>query len=489
MTGVLPKTLALAGALVVLGLNAGCMKLGPDYQRPEPPAKIPAAYDQAANQSAIAIAQPDRWWEAFGDPELNRLVELAVARNLDLAKATARVQELQALFSQSRAERYPQISASGTGQRQRAKSMSLEQGGISVGAVETDSYNLAVAASYEVDLWGRLARLEQAARGDLLAAQETRRTVAQTVIASVVTSHLTIQTLERRLQVAQSSIEAYQRSMEFVEGRYRRGLTSELALRQARRALANAKAGLPSLRQDLGQAQQNLAVLVGAYPKVQPARAQPADYFKQLPAVPAGLPSELLLRRPDLRAAEHTLQALSARIGAAKAARFPTISLTAQGGYASDQLESLIRPDNALWNAALGLTAPLFDAGLRRAKQDAAQARYDQGVADWAKQVLTAFSEVEGALLTRREQLTRRELVQKALAEAVATQEAAQRRYMRGLSDYLDVLEAQYTRYNLEDQLVLTDYAILSNRVSLHRALGGGWDDISAAPAADGSNS
>lgn len=463
-----PCLLLALGA--VLAVSSGCLKVGPDYARPDLPVKPPGSYQEAAGQAG-PYKNSTRWWKEFGDPELNRLVEQALKHNLDLAQATARVDELAALFSQARAARYPQIDIKGSGAKQRSQTLLA-------GAAETESYNLAVAATYEIDLWGRLARLEEASRSDLLNAEETRRTIAQTVVANVVVNYLTVQTQERRLQVTEASINAYRNSMEFVEGRYSRGLTSELALRQSRRILANAKAVVPALRQELGKAQHALAVLTGEYPKASPARRLPADYYKALPPVPPGLPSELLMRRPDLQAAEANMQALNARIGSAKAARFPTISLTAGWGYASTQLEQLIRPQNELWNLTLGILAPVFDAGLREARQRQAEARYRQGVASWAKSVLTAFSEVEDTLLTRKEQLARRELVKVALEEAVATQEAAQRRYIRGLSDYLQVLEAQFTRYSLEDQLVLTEFAILSNRVSLHRALGGGWDQL-----------
>lgn len=475
------RTCLLGTMVMGLVASSGCLKVGPDYARPDLPVKAPPSYQEAAGQAG-PYQDINRWWEEFNDPELNRLVELALKRNLDLAEATARVDELQALFNQAEAARYPQINVQGSGGKQRSQTLFA-------GAAETESYNLAVAATYEVDLWGRLARLEEASRSDLLNAEEAKRTVAQTVVANVVVNYLTVQTQQRRLQVTQASIDAYHKSMEFVEGRYSRGLTTELALRQSRRILANAKAGVPSLRQELGKAQQSLAVLTGEYPKTSPVDTIPADYYHNLPPIPPGLPSELLMRRPDLRAAEANMQALNSRIGAAKAARFPAISLTGNWGYASSQLEQLIRPQTELWNLTLGILAPVFDAGLRAARQRQAEARYRQGVASWAKAVLTAFSEVEGGLLTRKEQLARRELVKAALAEAVATQDAAQRRYIRGLTDYLQVLEAQFTRYSLEDQLVLTEFAILSNRVALHRALGGGWDQLEQPPKAEGNKS
>jgi len=326
-----------------------------------------------------------------------------------------------------------------------------------------------------VDLWGRLARGQEAARADLLQAEENRRTIAQTVVAETISLYLLMESLERRIRIALDKIESYGRSLAFVEGRYERGLTSILDVMQARRALAQAEPVLPSLRQDLGITQQKLSVLAGRYPRTRPPRPQPEDYYKRLQPVPPGLPSDLLLRRPDIKAAEAGLMSLNARVGVAKASRFPSITLTGTFGYSSDELDRLFRPESELWNIALGGVQSLFDAGKLKAGQRAAEARYQQGVAEYAKTVLTAFSEVEGALLTRKEQLDRRDRVLNHLMEARRTQEVAENRYKRGLVDYLTVLVAQQARFKAEEDLVLVDLAILSNRATLHRALGGGW--------------
>ena len=189
--------------------------------------------------------------------------------------------------------------------------------------------------------------------------------------------------------------------------------------------------------------------------------------------MPPGLPSELLMRRPDIRAAEANLKALTDRIGVAKAARFPRISLTGSYGYASTELDGLLNPGSLLWNIAAGLVQPLFDAGKLKANQRAAEARLKSGLTQYTKTVLRAFSDVEEALLTRKEQLDRRKRVAHFVEEARATQRVAEGRYQRGLTDYLSVLEAQQTRFQAEQNLVLVDLAILTNRVNLHRALGG----------------
>ncbi|MGD8564196.1 MAG: efflux transporter outer membrane subunit [Desulfarculaceae bacterium] len=457
---------------LITSLN-GCLRLGPDYSPPGAPSPPPAQF-QHAPAALTAYQAQDRWWETFGDPELNQLVQAALVHNWDLKKAAARVMELQSLFRQAGALRYPQLDLEAKGGRQQSVQTTLSS--LRGTDRRTDSFNLNVAASFEVDLWGRLVRAEEAAWADLLGAEENQRTVVQTLVAGVVVSYLKIEALERRLEVARRSQEAFAQSLDLVTSRYNRGLVSILDLRQARRTLAQAEAVTPPLRQELGLEQHKLATLVGSYPKTKPARVQPEDYFLNLEPVPPGLPSELLLRRPDLRAAEAKLKALTARVGVAKAARFPTIRLTGALGYSSSELDQLFEPGANIWSFGGGLLQPLFDAGLLEAQQRAAEARLKQGLAEYAQAALDAFAEVEGALLTRKEQLLRRQLVQQTLTEAIATQEAANSRYQRGLTDYLSVLDAQKTRYQVEDTLVLTELAILSNRVALHRALGGGWD-------------
>lgn len=462
----------LSVVLAALLVASGCMKLGPDYHRPDTGIQMPGAY-QHGHRDVVTPPPEDLWWQVFGKPELDQLVEEALRSNLDIKKATARILEVRSQFVETRADRFPSLSLEGQGQRQHRQIIGIIPG--ESFSVETDIYTLSLPASFELDLWGRLARAEEAVLADLLQVEENRRTVAQTVVAETISLYLQMESLERRIQISEQSIENYRRSLTLVERRYERGLTPILDLRQARRTLAQAEAALPSLRQEMGITQQKLAVLLGRYPKTRPPRTQPEDYFKSLAPVPPGLPSELLLRRPDIRAAEAGLMGLNARVGVAKASRFPRITLTGSFGYSSDELDKLLQHESKMWNLALGIVQPLFDTGKLKAGQRAAEARYEQGLAEYAKTVLMAFSEVESALLTRKEQLERRDRVLSFLSEARITQEVAESRYERGLVDFLTVLESQQTRFRAEENLVLVDLAILSNRVSLHRAFGGGW--------------
>jgi outer membrane protein, multidrug efflux system len=463
--------------LILVGLLSGCIKLGPDFKRPDPEAKIPASYQSSPSTSqAETLPVPeDRWWEDFNNPRINGLVDRVLKRNLDIQRATAFIQEMEARVTQTRADRFPSVGFQAQGAReQRSETNYIPGSRMSFGGT-TDSYSLSLPASFEVDLWGKLARAEEASRSQLLQAEETRLTISQSVIAEAISLQLQIEALERRIDINKQSIRSYKRSARLVEARYERGLSPVLDVRQARRTLARAESQLPSLLQELGVTQQRLAILVGDYPETTPPNLHPEDYYKPMTPVPPGLPSELLLRRPDLRAAEANLKSLNAQVGVAKASRFPSISLTGSFGYSSTDLSELLDAKSQLWNLAMGITQPIFDAGKLKAGQRAAEAKYRQGVAEYAKTVLNAFSEVEGALLTRKEQMVRRERVLNFLDEARAAQKLAERRYNRGLVDYLTVLSSQVTRYGAEEDLVLVDMAILTNRVTLHRALGGGW--------------
>jgi multidrug efflux system outer membrane protein len=466
------QPLITALGLAALLLLAGCLKLGPDFKPPDPPTALPQNWQHGSGRDYVS---QDRWWEAYGDSQLNHLVLAAFKHNWDLKRAAARILEIEALFVQSDAARYPRFDFSAGASKQKNSNP------LTRSLARTERYNLALAASFELDLWGRLARASEAARADLLQSELNRRTVAQGVVASVVTAYLQMESLERRIEVQKRSIKAFEDSFFSVERRYKRGLSDILDLRQARRALAASRAQLPALELELGKQQLALSVLVGSYPKTSPARRQDAAYFPRLAPVPAGLPSGLILRRPDLRAALANLEALNARVGAARANRFPKISLTGNYGYASGELGDLIEPASKLWQLAAGITQPIFDAGRLAAQEEAARARYQQGLASFAQSALKAFSEVESALYSRKMLMERRALVQKSLTEAIATQKAALNRYNRGLTDYLRVLEAQRARYQFEDTLVLVELGLLTNRVALHRALGGGWDETAQA--------
>ncbi len=451
-------------AIAIYLVLYGCINLGPDYQRPDLGIQTPESYEFTPDKTRSLVVE-NHWWEVFGDRELNQYVDEALKYNWNIKLAAARILEARAQYVRVRADRFPTVNASGLRQRRV------------LGEVTTDTYTLSAPASFELDLWSKLKKASQAAWDDILQEEEVRRTVAQSVVAEVITLYLEMEAVERRLQIAEQSIKAFRESLQFVEIRYRRGLTSVLDVRQARRVLAGAETIVPQLEQDLGIIQQQISVLSGRYPETQAPRMQPEEYYKQLAPVPPGLPSDLLWQRPDIRAAEARLRSLNNLVGVAKASRLPTFTLTGSYGWAAFSLSDLSKKEFVAWDLAAGIVQPVFVAGRLKAGQRAAEARYQQGVADYVQTVLDAFAEVERALLTRETQLDRRARELRFLEEARATQQVAEKRYIRGLVNYLDVLNAQITRFQAEDSIVLVDLAIYSNRVALHRALGGGWGE------------
>ncbi len=469
--------LTVVAILVGLAIP-GCLRLGPDYERPDTGLNLPDKYLSAVvdgiRPKETSRDSDDNWWEEFEDPRLNQVIANVITGNPDIRKAAASVLEAHALKVQARAARFPALGLDAQAGRQKQPMINpLTEDNI---VIKSDSFSLAFPASFEVDLWGRLLRASQAARADLLAAEENSRTIAQSLIAEAVSRYFSMQSLTEQLQITRQLTKTIQESLDLVENRYRLGLASILDVHQARQALAQYQAEIPSLVEALGRARQSLAVLQGVYPSVEEINPVRPGRFVLPPPVPAGLPSDLLQRRPDIRAAEAALEAACARIGVARANRFPRISLTGSFGYASDELDFLFKPESELWQIGAGIFQPLFDAGKLKAIEKAARARYQQQLADYAKTLLTAFAEVEGALLTREQQIERLDRLQIFYNEANATQETALDRYQRGLIDYMNVLDAQQAVFQAEISLTKTRYQIYTNRISLYRALGGNWE-------------
>lgn len=464
--------------IIFTGLMLPACAMGPEFERPNlnitPTGNFLNAPMNTPDDQSVEFQDLKNWWQIFDDPEIDRLVENVVTNNLDIQKAAARVLEAQSVFSQIRADQYPNLNLSVEAGRRSYATINPLTG--NAGTKVSDEYSLSLPAAFEVDLWGRLARSTEAAKAQLLSTEENRRTVVQTMIAEAVTLYLNIESTERQIQVNNRSVDAFRKSLEIVEGRYRRGLTTILDVRQASRILAQAESQLPALTAALGIQNQSLAILQGQYPTNKPAKDPGPDYFRLPPDIPPGLPSDLIKRRPDIIAAEGSLHAACAQIGVTEAARFPQIKLTGTFGYASDELNSLFDPKSELWRIAAGGMQSVFDAGKLAANQRAAEARYEQALADYAKTVLLAFGEVEGSLLNRKEKIERRNRLLKYRDEAAATLDVAYDRYSRGLVDYLTVLDSQQVRINAEIQLIAVEFEILSNHVSLCRALGGGWD-------------
>ena len=397
--------------------------------------------------------------------------------NFDLHMAMARVIEFRARLERARANRWPVVNLDAGAERQRLSTIDPIFG--HKVSRTTDSFNISLPASYEVDLWGRLSGLESAARARLLKEEENLQVVAQSIVAETVSRYIQLWSLVRRQDYLQETVATLKDSLETVERRYSQGLAKSLDVRQARRTLAQAEAGLPVIADELVKVRHQLAVLAGRYPNLELFQGADVLDYDKLPPVPPGLPAQLLSRRPDIRAAEAELLALHSEVGAAYASRFPRITLTGSLGYASHELSELLKPESWFWRLAAGIVQPLIDGGRLKADQEIAEARFRQAVAGYAKTVLVAFAEVEASLASRRSLLDRRQRLATLVREAQATLETARKRYRQGLMDYLAVLDAQKVLITSRLDLVEADQALYQNRINLYRALGGGWAHVS----------
>ncbi len=460
---------------VIFITTSGCIDLGPKYKRPHLPFHIPQGYK---NSDFVQELFPDqyRWWRVFHNPEIDRIVDEAIRNNLDILKAYHRVREQVAMVLKYRGERFPSVNASFQYQRRKIPYDTSEIGDISPFVPESvtiTSFDLGMAASFEIDLWKRLAKQEEASRAALLQSIENYRTVMQTIISEAILKYLQIWTLNRRISLVKEQIKNYEVTERLLKNRYSKGLVPLLELKQVQQAKAETEARLPELMAELGRTQQELSVLCGRYP-MEEFSGMPVNSI-ELEEVPPGIPSDLLRYRPDILAAEANLMRLNAEVGIALANRFPRISLTGSYGYSSRELTNLFQPSGELWNLSMGIIQPIFNAGQLKALQKAAEERYAQAIAAYAKTVLNAFKEVESALLTRKYLMDKKSKLSKLIEKSRETLRIAIWRYRAGLVDYFQVLDAQRRLFLARERDILLDLSILSNRVALHRALGGMW--------------
>ncbi len=467
--------------MLALVLSAGC-GVGPDYTRPGPGIEVPASWAApgghggASPLSAALDAQGNgRWWEEFQDSVLDSLVQRALRHNNDLATAAARVLEARALAKGAAADRWPSLEIGGSASRSKSANLNFP----SFISPYLSSFSANATMRYEADLWGRVARGQEAAVASLLAGESDRRALARSIVAEVVRARLEILELERQLSLTRATIENYDLNLQVVQDRYRQGLVSALDVDLATQNLAAAQATQPPLRQQLGAARRRLEILCGSYPGGQepaPADGIPPATADILPAVPGGLPAELLQRRPDLQAAELRLHSAVAQVGQAKAALYPRISLTAGTGFSSRELADLGKAGTDVWSLVGNLVMPLINRGATKAQIKAAEARAAQAAATYRKTVLEAFAEVENALDRDYYLARQQEALARSAAAAQAASRQAQDRYRRGLDNILVMLESQRRAYTAESQLLTVRRQRQSARVDLILALGGPWD-------------
>lgn len=469
-----PELKTLAAALSAALLLAGCA-VGPDYQRPD--TALPERFAQAeATAQASAAAVDKEWWTLFQDATLNNLVAQARAYNTDLLLAVARLEEADGLVREANSAFFPEISAQGASSRSRISSVTATPLPASVDPVRVN-HRAVLATSFELDLWGKLRRASEAARAQALASRYNRDTVELTLAGQVTQAYFTLRAYDAQLVAAQESLKSREEALTIAQNRQRGGLASALDVQQAETNRATLLAQTSTLRRQRALTLNQLALLTG-----RPDLTVTAGDLRTLPlppVPPAGLPSTLLEARPDLRQAEELLVSANAQIGVAKAALFPTISLTGNLGSESQSLSSLFTSPASVWTYGAGLTMPIFAAGKYVSRLDQATARQKQAVATYQKAVQTAFKEVNDALVSVREagegeaaQQTRADAAQKTL-------ELAQLRYKSGYSPFLEVLDAQRTANDAQMDLISARQTRLSATVDLFKSLGGGWQDSS----------
>jgi multidrug efflux system outer membrane protein len=455
---------------------AGCINLAPKYQRPA--AELPADWSAPEGQSAAALGA--QWWKIYGDAPLDRMVDEALAHNANLAVAVARVDEARALLGETRSGQFPTVD--GSYGRQRTQSSLRSSTPLPPGVERTtDSYRGTLNVSYEMDLWGRLRNATRAARADLLATEAAQETVRITLVADVVQAYYSLRSLDEQVAATQRSVTSRAESLALQKKRYDAGVISEFEYRQLEAEELAARAQLPVLEQRRTQQENALAVLLGRSPRaiytdtVVEKAVTDEPVGQQALVVPAGLPSELLLRRPDLVEAEQRLIAANARIGAARAAYFPSLSITGFFGGESVAMSQLFTGPAGTWQAAASLTQPIWNTGRVGAQVDAANARQRQTLAQYQLAIQNAFRDVRDAVVAQgktREQFDAENRRAATLREALRL---AKLRYQSGVASQLDVLDAE--RNLLAAELNRSD-ALRAQRAAvadLFKALGGGW--------------
>lgn len=463
------------GVWPLLLLCSGC-SFAPHHEIP--PLPVPDRY-------AAPVAEPDRsiaaigWRDFFRDTALRNLIESALTHNRDVRIASARIAEARAAWRIEGAALYPRLDAVGSGTRGRSI---ISLPGAGTQAYDVKQVTAQLSAGWEIDFWGRLRNLNEAARNQYLASEESRRAVLIGLIAQVADGYLLEREYEERESLARRTIATREESLRIMRRRYEVGSGSKFDMMQTETLLAQAQTALQALDQDRAVNRNALALLVGQPVDIPPGALDRVETEAAV-ALPPGLPSDLLVNRPDIMAAEYALRAADANIGAARAAFFPNIQLTGAFGTGSAALDDLFRDGSRIWSFAPTISLPLFNAGRLAANLDVAKARQVRAVAEYEQSVQTAFRDVSDALVRRRQLGLQIETTRTMLDAQQERARLAQLRFDNGRSTYLEVLDAQRSLFDTEQMLVQLRRAWLASGVALYTAVGGG------VPAANGISS
>lgn len=455
-----------ASLCVLLVLLTGCA-VGPDYKRPK--VDTPANYRLELN-GAMEVANT-AWWEQFDDPVLSELVRTALQENKDVLIASARIEEFVGRYVTARGALFPNTSAGFTAGRERLPGS----------LITSDNYQVFLSGSWEIDFWGRLRRLKEAARAELLATEEARRSVILTLVSSVVGTYVDLLTLDRQLEITVRTAETRKASLDLYQLRLEYGVVDALVVSQVDAEYQEALARIPEVERAIAQTENALSILIGRNPG-EILRDRSLDRLV-LPEVPEGLPSELLEKRPDILQAEQNLIAANARIGAAKALYFPTISLTGILGAASPELTKLFSAGTSFWSLAGPIAMPLLNFGRIKGLVKSTEAVQQQALYAYQQVIQNAFREVDDALVGHvksQERLQPQGLQIEALRNAV---KLARMRYDEGFASYIEVLDAERSLFNAELLYTTVHGDVYRSLIGLYKAMGGGWVAVAEAGA------
>lgn len=458
-------------------LTFGC-SVGPDYT--EPALVVPGAW-QEVQQKGVDSRPADlvRWWNAFADPLLDSLVERAIRSNLDLRVAEARVREARAARAAIAAGQWPAVNTSGSYARNRSSENALNfpSQGNSGFKLERDLFDTSFDANWELDVFGGVRRRVEAADATLEAAEYSRRDVLVSLLGDVARNYIDLRGAQRRLAVARANLQTQQDSLDLTRVRFEAGLASDLDVSRAEAQINTTAAQIPVIESALKQAAYSLDVLLGLAPGALWQELEKETAIPQLPAeVLVGLPSDLLRRRPDIRFAERRLAAATAQVGSAIADLFPKFFLTGVLGLQSISAGDWLTSGSRYWSIGPTVTWPLFDAGRIRANIGIRNAQQEQALYQYEQAVLAAFGDVEKSLVNYAKEQIRYRSLHDAVAANRRAVTMANELYVRGLNDYLDVLDSQRALYVTETELAHSEAAMAANLVALYKALGGGWE-------------
>jgi len=473
------RQLPSAGLALALALLQSCA-VGPNYQPPKTtaPAQWSAPLAGGETNGAPSLAA---WWKTFHDPELDSLMERAVKANPDLRIAEARVREARAQYRIASAKLWPDLNASGSYARQKQSQNQPILGSLPLPAnvpFENNVYQAGFDASWEMDVFGGTRRAVEAGKAEVAAAEWGRRGVQVTLLAEIGRNYVETRGYQRRLEIVNKNIKVQEDVLDITRDRFNHGLTSDLDVQQAATLLSTTRAEIPALESPLQAAIHRLGVLLG-----RPPGALLSELTNQTPIpaappqVPVGLPSELLLRRPDVQQAERQLAAATAGIGIARADLFPKFFLTGAAGYESVSAGDWFAGGSRFWSLGPTVQWKIFDAGRIRANIKVQNARQEQALAQYEKTVLSSFEDAENALVGYAKEQVRRRSLEDAVKSSRETLRLANQLYSNGLANFINVLDAERSLYQAEDQLVQSDHAVSENLISLYKALGGGWDE------------